>query len=341
MITMIAALIAAAAAPAAAAPPTPLFASDAPIQFTIQGPIGNLVRNSERSQVPIAATLALAGSDETHPIRLTPRGITRLRKETCGFPPLRVEFGQPPAAASLFAGQRRLKLVTHCRPAASFQQHLLLEYSAYRIFNIISPISYRARLATVNYVEPNGRNMTTRYGFFIEDTDDVARRNGLKEAMVGDRIPSAQLDPRQSARLALFQYMIGNLDWSMRAGPPGEGCCHNSRLLAGASPLKVPVPYDFDYSGLVDAPYAVSPDKFDIGSVRKRVYQGYCRHNGQAVAAAAEFRAARPLIEATFGQIPGMEPKTRKGALDYLARFYDDIATDAALQSRVLKGCVG
>lgn len=341
MITMIAALIAAAAAPAAAAPSTPLFASDAPIQFTIQGPIGNLVRNSERSQVPIAATLALAGSDETHPIRLTPRGITRLRKETCGFPPLRVEFGQPPAAASLFAGQRRLKLVTHCRPAASFQQHLLLEYSAYRIFNIISPISYRARLATVNYVEPNGRNMTTRYGFFIEDTDDVARRNGLKEAMVGDRIPSAQLDPRQSARLALFQYMIGNLDWSMRAGPPGEGCCHNSRLLAGASPLKVPVPYDFDYSGLVDAPYAVPPDKFDIGSVRKRVYQGYCRHNGQAVAAAAEFRAARPLIEATFGQIPGMEPKTRKGALDYLARFYDDIATDAALQSRVLKGCVG
>ena len=328
-------------AAAAATPPTPLFASDAPIQLTIQGPIGTIVRNSERSQVPTGASLALAGSSETHSIRLTPRGITRLRKETCGFPPLRVEFNQPPAAASLFAGQRRLKLVTHCRPAASFQQHLLLEYSAYRIFNLISPISYRARLATVNYVEPNGRSMTMRYGFFIEDTDDVARRNGLKEARVGDRIPSVQLDPRQSARLALFQYMIGNLDWSMRAGPPGEGCCHNSRLLIGTSPLKVPVPYDFDYSGLVDAPYAVPPDKFDIGSVRKRVYQGYCRHNGEAVAAAAEFRAARPSIEAMFGQIPGMEARTRKDALDYLSRFYDDIATDASLQARVLKNCVG
>ena len=341
MKALLAGLSIAVVAPAAAAPPTPLFASDAPIQLTIQGPIGNLVRNSERSQVPTGATLALVGSSETHAIRLTPRGITRLRKETCGFPPLRVEFGQPPAAASQFAGQRRLKLVTHCRPAANFQQHLLLEYSAYRIFNIISPVSYRARLATVNYVEANGRNVTTRYGFFIEDTDDVARRNGLREAAVGTRIPSAQLQPRQSARLALFQYMIGNLDWSMRAGPPGEGCCHNSRLLADASPLKVPVPYDFDYSGLVDAPYAVAPDQFHISSVRTRVYQGYCRHNGEVIAAAAEFRAARPSIESMFGQIPGMEPRTRKDALSYLARFYDDIATDASLQSRVLKSCVG
>jgi len=334
-------IVAIAAAPATAAMPAkPLFASDAPIQLTIQGPIGDLVRNSERSPSTMGATLSLAGSTDAHTVRLTPRGITRLRKETCGFPPLRVEFAQPPASASLFAGQRRLKLVTHCRPAASFQQHLLLEYSAYRIFNLISPVSFRARLATVNYLEPNGRNVTTRFGFFIEDIDDVGRRNGFKEARVGDRIPSVQLESRQAARLALFQYMIGNLDWSMRAGPSGEGCCHNSRLLVGTSPLKVPVPYDFDYSGLVDAPYAVAPDQFHINSVRSRVYQGYCRHNGDLIAAAAEFRAARPSIEAMFGQIPGMEGKTRKGALAYLARFYDDIATDASVQNRVLKSCV-
>jgi len=141
--------------------------------------------------------------------------------------------------------------------------------------------------------------------------------------------------------VALFQYMIGNLDWSMRAGPPGEPCCHNSRLLAGVPGAMVPVPYDFDYSGLVDAPYAIPPEQFHISSVRSRVYQGYCRHNGAAIAAAAEFRAARPSIEAVFGQIPGMEQGTRRGAIAYLARFFDDIATDASLQSRVLKNCVG
>jgi hypothetical protein len=322
-------------------PVTPLFASDAPIQFTIQGPINSIVRTAERSPSTVAATLSLAGSAEVHAIRLTPRGISRRRKVTCDFPPLRVELAQPAAATSLFAGQRRLKLVTHCRSSSGFQQHLLLEYAAYRMFNVLSPLSHRARLATVSYVEANGKNLTTRLGFFIEDLDDVARRNGMRPAVVGDRISSQQLEARQAARVALFEYMIGNLDWSMRAGPAGEGCCHNSRLLSGASAVMSPVPYDFDYSGLVDAPYAIPPEQFRVNSVRTRVYQGFCRHNGAALAAAVEFRAARPSLEALFSQIPAMEDRTRRKALSYLSRFFEEIATDQSLQSRVLKGCMG
>jgi hypothetical protein len=325
----------------AAAPPTPLFASDGAIPISIRGPVGAIAKSAERSPVPRDGTLSLAGSADQLAVRLSPRGITRRRKETCPFPPLRVDIVQPPAATSLFAGQRRLKLVTHCRPAASFQQHLLLEYAAYRMFNLISPFSYRARLATIDYIEPDGRALPRRYGFFIEDTDDMARRNGLEEARVGDRVPSAQLEARQAARVAMFQYMIGNLDWSMRAGPQGEGCCHNGRLLAGGSAFYTPVPYDFDYSGLVDAPYAVPPDGFKVSSVKSRVYQGYCKHNGQALAAAAEFRAQRPAIEAVLGQVPGIEPRTRSKALAYLARFFDDIATDASVQAKLLKSCVG
>jgi hypothetical protein len=338
---LLAGMLLATAAPAAAqAPVTPLFASDAPLRLTLQGPIAAIAKDAEKSSAPRDGTMTVAGLPEVQAVRLSPRGIARRRKETCTFPPLRVELARPASAASLFAGQRRMKLVTHCRPSASFQQHLLLEYAAYRIYNLMTPLSYRVRLATVDYVEPNGRNLATRLGFFIEDTDDLARRNGLKEAPVGDRIPSAQLEPRQAARVALFQYMLGNLDWSMRAGPPGEGCCHNSRLLKSAGPALIPVPYDFDYSGLVDAPYAVPPEGFRISSVRSRVYQGYCRHNDQALAAAAEFRAQRPAIEALLGRIPSMEEGTRRKALSYLARFYDDISTDEALRGRVLKSCV-
>jgi len=333
-------LLALAGTAAAAQPATPLFTSDAPIALTIRGPLGSIAKGAERSPTPRDGTLALAGNAENHAVRLTARGITRRRKETCQFPPLRVEFPQPPAATSLFAGQRRLKLVTHCRPAEGFQQHLLLEYAAYRIFNLITPLSFRARLATIDYLDQDGRPLTRRYGFFIEDLDDLARRNGLKEARVGDRIPSVQLEGQQSARFALFEYMIGNLDWSMRAGPAGEGCCHNGRLLAGNGAYYTPVPYDFDYSGLVDAPYAVPPEHFKISSVRTRVYQGYCRHNAAALLAAADIRAKRPAVEALFGQVPGMDQRTRRGAVAYLARFFEDIATDASVQARVLKKCV-
>jgi hypothetical protein len=216
---------------------------------------------------------------------------------------------------------------------------LLLEYSAYRIFNLLSPLSYRARLATVDYVEAKGKPIATRWGFLIEDLDDLGRRNGLAEARVGDRVSISQLEAKQAGRVALFEYMIGNLDWSMRAGPQGEGCCHNSRLLA-SGPALVPVAYDFDYSGLVDAPYAVPPDGLPVKSVRQRLYRGYCIHNHGALAAAAEMRAQRPAIETLYGQIPGMSERTRSKALGYLAGFFNEIATDESVRSKILKKCL-
>jgi len=328
------------AAVAAQGKATSLFDSDAPIRFTIQGPVGAIARGAEDSTNPRDATLTLSGTSQPLPIRLSARGITRRLKQTCTFPPLRVEFTQPPAQESLFAKQRRLKLVTHCRSSEGFQQHLLLEYSAYRIFNLITPFSYRVRLATVDYAEPNGKVSTTRWGYFIEDLGDAARRNGTTEARVSERILTSQIDPAQAGRVALFEYMIANHDWSMRAAPQGEICCHNTKLIMGAGGLMVPLPYDFDYSGLVDAPYAIPPEGFSITSVKSRVYQGFCRHNGNALAAAAEFRARRPAIEAMFGQVPGMTAGTRTKALSYLGGFFDQIATDETVRSKILKNCV-
>ena len=324
-----------------AQPATPLFASDAPIHVTINGPISVIARTAEGSTTPRDATLSLAGTSEVFPIRLSARGITRRTREVCQFPPLRIDLSKAPGPSSLFAGQRRLKLVTHCRGDANFQQHLLLEYSAYRIFNLISPISFRARLASVDYIDANGRPLTSRFGFFLEDKDDVARRNGLKEGRTGDRISASQLEPQQAAKFALFEYMIGNLDWSMIAGPKGEGCCHNGRLATGTGGWLIAYPYDFDYSGLVDAPYAVPPEGFSINNVRSRVFRGYCRHNSQTLAAAAELRASRPAIEALFGQIPGLEERTRRKAVAYLGSFYAEIATDDAVRKNLLKECLG
>lgn len=321
--------------------PKPLFAGDEPIGVTIQGPVNNIVRNAAETTAPQAATLTLSASRESHSIRLSARGLSRRTAGICDFPPLRVEFAQPPAANSLFAGQRRLKLVTHCKGQASYQQHLLLEYAAYRIFNQLTPLSFKARLANVDYAEPSGKVSTTRWGFFIEDVDDLGKRNGLGEARVGNRILAAQLEPVQAARVALFQYMIGNLDWSMRAGPAGEGCCHNSRLFTGAGGALVPSSYDFDYSGFVDAPYALPPEGIKVRSVRERAYRGYCRHNSQVIAIAADWRAKRGAVEGIFTQIPGLEERTRRKALAYLGSFFEEIASDQTVQAKILKSCIG
>lgn len=331
-------LLAAAAAPAAE-PAKPLFAADHLIPVTIRAPIGRLASSEDRSRIVDGS---LATGSESLPIRLSPRGITRLRKETCQFPPLRVDFTSAPPAVSLFAGQKRLKLVTHCRPSEGHQQYVLLEYATYRLYNVLTPNSFRARLAQVDYIEDSGKPVTSRLGFFIEDLDDVARRNGMSEARVGARIPVASLSPADAARFAVFQYMISNLDWAMQAGPAGDTCCHNSRLIAPAgSAALTTVPYDFDYAGFIDAPYAVPPEGIKVSSVKSRYYRGFCRHNAEALRAAADIRAQRPAMLAVLQQIPQLKEGTRRKASAFLERSFADIATDQAVTANLLKTCIG
>jgi hypothetical protein len=328
------------ATPCVAQAPKPLFAADDTLQLTIRGPLGGIIRT--RSSDPVAGTLSYGG--ETLPVNLSVRGITRRTTETCDFPPLRVEFTSPPPPTSLFAGQRRLKLVTHCRREASFQQYVLLEYAAYRMFNVLTPASFRVRLANVDYQGEDGRPMVSRVGFFIEDTDDVARRNGLRELHAPARIAVTALSPQHAARYALFQEMIANHDWSMRAGPAGDDCCHNAKLIGSAglaAGAVIPIPYDFDFSGMVNPPYATPPDQLDISSVRQRMYRGYCSQNREAVAAAAQMRAARPQMLAALAATPGLDGRTRQKAESFLLPFFAEIATDADVASKLLKRCLG
>ncbi len=320
-------------------PPKPLFAASDPLRLTIQAPLSTLIHNRE-TRGAISGTLADSNGNSL-PVSIALRGITRRTTEICDFPPLRVEFTTSPPATSVFAGQRRLKLVTHCRNTPSFQQNLLLEYAAYRMYNVLTPRSFLARLANIDYRNPDGRPIVSRAGFFIEDLDDVAKRNGTREVRAPDRIPIADLSPPDAARYALFEHMISNHDWSMRAGPVGDDCCHNARLIGTLGPgTVIPIPYDFDFSGLVSAPYAMPPEELRINSVRQRFYRGYCNHNLQAAAAAAQIRAARPALLSALAQVPGLEERTRARAASFLDGFFADIATDASVSSKIISHCV-
>lgn len=330
-----------AAAQAAPGEAKRLFADDGVIRVTIKAPIGQIVAARVRSDVPVDGTLTPAG-EAALPIKLSVRGLTRRKTDACMFPPLRVEFTEKPAAGSLFQGQKKLKLVTHCRSSESFQKYLLTEYSAYKLYNVMTPLSFRVRLARVDYVEADGKPIVSRLGFFIEDADDMAKRNGLAEAEVGDRVNLSTLIPADGARAAMFEMMVGNLDWAMHAGPAGAGCCHNFRLIAPKDATKgyTPVPYDFDFSGLVDAPYALPPDSIQVPSVRTRRYRGLCIHNAAALTAAADFRAKRAALLAVYDQIPEMDADARAKARAYLTPFFDMIATDKDVDTKLLKACV-
>ena len=315
-----------------------LFAGDAPLHLIIDAPLKSIARGPRDPATAHPGTLS--DGVMTHPVRVAPRGLTRRKHETCDFPPLRVTFDKKPSAPSVFAGQKSLKLVTHCKSASRFQRHTLLEYAAYRLYNVLSPASFRARLAYIDYRD-NERPLVSRIGFFIEDVDDVAKRNGMKEVKAGARLPLQGIDKAAAGRVALFEYMVSNLDWSMSAGPAGGSCCHNMKPISstGAAISYIPVPYDFDYSGLVNAPYAVPPD--GDGSVTSRVYRGYCAHNQQALAAAELFRSRMSPMLAALDSVPGLEAGSKRKAASFLNGFFDQIATDQSANDRILKRCIG
>jgi hypothetical protein len=314
-----------------------LFASEDPIHITIQAPLSTLVRN--RGDAVIQGTLTDPGGQQL-PVALSVRGITRRASDICDFPPLRVQFTAGPPATSLFAGQKKLKLVTHCKSNPSFQQKVLLEYSAYRMYNLLTPHSFRARLANIDYVGADGRPIISRIGYFLEDLSDLAHRNGMNQTHAPNLIPLADLSPPDAARYALFQDMIANHDWSMRAGPAGKECCHNAELMGPLAPgATIPVPYDFDFSGFVDAPYATPPDELHIASVRQRVYRGYCAHNADAIAIARQMRDERPRLMAAITSTPGLDPSTASRAIAFLDGFFADIASDDTVNSKLLRRC--
>lgn len=324
----------------AADTPRPLFASDDVISLTLSGPLANMSRQDGAKPVP--GVLQVTGSaPETLPVMLSSRGITRRRKEICSFPPLRVEFTEKPGKTSLFKGQKQLKLVTHCQSPEKYQQGVLLEYAAYRLYRALTPESFGIRLAKVDYVGEDGRPMTTRFGFFIEDIDDVARRNGQKRLRGVNRISASQLDPAAAARFAVFQYMISNLDWAMTVGPAGEDCCHNSRLVGAkeATTGLITVPYDFDYSGLVDAPYALPPDKIRVASVRVRRYRGLCQHNEQARAFSADLLTRRAFLLEVVDRTPQLDDGSRRRAASYLGDFFDQISSPSKV-AEMLTTCL-
>ena len=318
----------------------PLFASPDKIHISIKAPLSILIRNRSY-QGKIGGTLT-EPSGQTLPVALQLRGITRRTSEICGFPPLRVEFTSPPPATSLFAGQKKLKLVNQCRGGSAYRQYILLEYAAYRMYNLLTPRSFRAKLADIDFSDASGKPIASQAGFFLEDLDDVAHRNGMKQVHGPDRIPFAWLSAPDAARYALFEHMIGNHDWSMRAGPVGDNCCHNAELIGAAAPAQaIPVPYDFDFSGLVAAPYATPPEELNIPDVKTRYYRGYCAHNGEVVGAARQIRAAQPQIIGVLGQVPGLDARTQQRAAGYLARFFADIDNDADVSAKILKRCLG
>jgi hypothetical protein len=321
----------------------PLFASDDTLHITIEGPLTTLIRerSTEEYYEGVLRFPGADGAEKALDLKFRARGNYRRRKSTCRFPPVRLNLKKKQATGTVFEGQNILKLVTHCRPGSSkYEQYVLREELAYRILNLHTPVSFRSRLLRVTWVDSeNDNNSEERYGFLIEHKNEVSQRVGMEDPAI-QRASYDDLDPGQAAIAAVFEYMIGNTDFSMVAGPANEGCCHNGILLRRDDGRIFFAPYDFDMAGIVDAPYAEPNPRFDLRSVTSRLYRGNCRFNPQLDDTVALYLDKRDEVLALVDTQEGLADRDRRVVRRFLERFYEDLENPKRVDLKLRDACI-
>ena len=315
-----------------------LFDEGPPLALTLEADWGTVFKDRDTlSTEYYPATISVAGPDGsqlTVPLKIRARGHWRLKSENCDFPPLLLNFSEQKNDSSLFAGQDKLKLGTHCRSKSDeYEQYVLREYLVYRVYNRLTPIGFRVRLARVTYVDHAGkREPLTKWAFFVESEEAMAKRNG-GVILKGTGMTYGDLDPFQGGLVAAFEYMVGGTDWSLLA-------LHNIRLIQSETLGKmVPVPYDFDYAGVVDTRYAVPDPRLQIKSVRERVYRGNCRTVEAWAPVLQRFTEERDSIYALYRGQADLNPKYANEAIKYYDQFYEVIGNPKSLKRELVEPC--
>jgi len=324
--------------------PPKLFDDNSVLKVTLTGPWKTVKRNV-KDDVMYPVKLSYTGADGQQMVldaEVAPRGITR-RLRVCKFPPLKIHFDKDKTKGTEFRGNKSLKLVTYCQTNTKYEQYYVKEFLVYRIYNLLTDYSFRVKPMIIEYQDSEYEDdLITRFSFLIEDIDDVAERNDFKELGI-PTTPHTKLDPVTISKFSLFQFMIGNLDWSATGGPKKDSCCHNARLI-GVSDEAVPrysVPYDFDSSGLVNAHYASPPNSLKVRNIRQRLYRGFCVYNDQLPQTVEFFNEKKTDILALFVNDPYLSDRTAKDAISYIEDFYEIINDPKRFKRYIIDKCRG
>jgi hypothetical protein len=314
-----------------------LFGSDEPLEFTLTADFKATFKSRDTLNVKTQkATLTVkdsSGAPVTIPIEIAPRGHFRLRSDVCNFPPIRLIFPKQGLKGTPFAGQSSLKLGTHCNQRdKEYAEIPVREYAAYETLNMMTDLSYKARLAKVTYV-PVGdeKDQATKYGLLIEDDGDMAKRNGGRIFTVRGGT-FADMDPQQMGTISVFAYYLGNTDWSLYS-------LHNIRLVL-IGDRYVPVAYDFDWSGAVFARYAKPDPRLGIPTVQDRLFRGPCLTPTDLAPILAKYNERRQDIKALYARLP-LDDGYRRRAMDYIDDFYHVIGDQRQVKRELIETCVG
>jgi hypothetical protein len=304
------------------------FKQEKPVPVTLEAYWSKVINQKNKVGAVFPARIKATLDDSSHsnePVDLQVRG--HFRRDYCYVPPLKLSFQK--SEGSVMHSLKSLKLVSACRLTNVYGQYLVKEFLLYKMYNLLTDKSFRVRMLQVEYKDSSEKKGSfTNYAFLIEDVKDMAKRNGCKES---DKVKmnTVSTDRSQMTMVALFEYMIGNTDWSVPAG-------HNIKLLESKEDsLAKPfcVPYDFDYSGIINAEYAAPDPLLNTETVTQRVYRGFPRTMDELNAALATFKQQKDDIYALVNNCALLTSRNKGYMLEYLDSFYSLVKNEKTIKT--------
>jgi hypothetical protein len=312
-----------------------IFNVEEPMDITLRFDIKSYKRNKFKDKyLPVQLTYHVNDTlDINKKVRVKARG--ERRREVCNLPPFWLNIKKAKVGNKYLEGTNKIKIVTHCGESKLYEQYVIKEYLTYKIYNEISPYSFRVRLIRMKYIDTGRKNKETNsWAFMIEPEDMMTERLGVI-SIKSDGMSRRFTDTLTTDVVALFQYMIGNADYSV-AGR------HNLKLIRRkdpSNPLVVPVPYDFDYSGLINAYYAIPGDNLGLTSVTQRYYLGPCRADHYFISAIDQIYKNKDGILELIDSSPYLDEKNKKEMIRYLGEFFSDAENQESLLRNIRRTC--
>lgn len=256
-----------------------------------------------------------------------------MRLAICNIPPIKLKIAKESLSKAGFNAFNEMDIAHPCHQAASYEQYILKEYLAYKLWELISPWHLRTQLIYLYYHSIDGRESFAQSpAFIVENEEELLARCQAKKVN-NSMISQDAIDSTMFLQLCLFQFMIGNTDWYVSNR-------HNLEFMGVQDkPLLHCIPFDFDYSGLVGARYASHHESIQLSSVASRYYQGKCRSEEDVMKALAIFFEKKDAILALPATIPGLDERSVRHAVEYLESFYDIIEHPKKRESQIIRHC--
>lgn len=261
------------------------------------------------------------GKRQTWDIKVKTRG--RFRRMKCDFPPLKLNFSKKELQTAGYLPYDKYKLVTHCLENEAGDQNVIKEYLAYQMFHEITSDSYRAQLIRITYVDNNNPdNRFTNLGIILESTSELTNRLATTKPEVIYGLDADNFNQDNLTTMALFNYMIGNTDWSIEANK-------NVKILKDKnSEVYRLISYDFDFSGLVSAPYSSPNPDLGISSVYQRYYKGYPTSEEHLDKIIKIFLEKEEKVYQLIAQQEGLDDHNKAYVEKYINKFYKCLKKD-------------